>query len=140
MFVINENRLTNILKYLNEQKSLLEYYYELNTKVPGYLFIKDENNLPFLACNWNEGDLTVFPPSINYILFKRKDGLIKVISAKEFFEVNEKYLNDVPGFLQGTKVIPKKGYKRILRQTKKYKWEPISKTFSKYNLNQLIDL
>ncbi len=139
-YIISENRLSALLKYLNEQQTLANYYSDLNIHVPGYLYIKDADNNAYLASNWNEGELTVFPPSINYILFKRKDGLIKVIEAKEFYDVNHKLLDEIPGFLQGTKVISKKGYKKILKTAKKGKWEPVTKVFTKYNFSQLIDL
>ena len=82
----------------------------------------------------------MFPPYLDYVLFHQTDGVIKVISYVEFVEKFKKQLLDVPGFLQDTKVIPKKHSKSINKKTKKMKWTPITKSFTKQSLNIFMDL
>jgi len=46
---------------------------------------------------------------------------------------------DVPGFIKGTKVIPKKTSGKVFRIMKKQKFMKISHTFQKESLKKLID-
>lgn len=138
-YFLKEEKLSGILRYTDEKDALQTYYDDLNTIVPKYYFLKDENNNPYLATEWKEHTMTVFPPFIDYILFHQTDGVLKVIDFSEFKLKLDKHLLDVPGFLQGTKVISKKTTKLLNKQARKYKWSPVSKSFSKLHLHGFMD-
>lgn len=135
-----EEKLSGILRYIDEKDALQSYYDDLDTLLPKYYFIKDEQEQSYIATEWKEHDTIVFPPYLDYLLFHQTDGVIKVISYVEFVEKFKKQLLDVPGFLQDTKVIPKKNSKSINKKTKKMKWTPITKSFTKQSLNIFMDL
>ncbi|WP_025724780.1 hypothetical protein [Acholeplasma granularum] len=137
---IKEDKLSDILRYIDEKDGLQRYYDDLNTLVPKYYFLKDEQNISYIATEWKEHDTIVFPPHLDYILFHGEQGIVKVIDYKLFLNKFGKYLLDVPGFLQDTKVIPPKLSKKLNRKVKKYKWEPVSKNFTKQNLHVLMDI
>ncbi|CDR30841.1 Uncharacterised protein [Acholeplasma oculi] len=136
---IKEEKLSGVLRYIDERDALQKYYKDLDIILPKYHFIEDENHEPFIAIEWKENTQVVFPPYLDYLLFNQTDGMIKVISYQEFLKNHDKHLQDVPGFLQGTKVIPKKTYKLLNKKAKKHKWEPVSKSFTKINLNAFMD-
>ncbi len=138
-FFFREDKLTALLRYSDEIDALQNYYDDLDTLVPKYYFIKDENNTPYTAVEWQENTMIVFPPYLDYVLFHQHDGLLKVIDYKEFLAKNEKLLIDVPGFLQGTKVMTKKVFKKLSKSARKDKFSPIQKQFSKYHLHMLMD-
>jgi len=138
-FFVKEDKLSGALRYIDEIKVLQDYYDDLETIVPKYHLIKDENNKPYFACEWKEMTLTVIPPYTDLLLFHQADGVLKVIDYQEFLEKNKKLLLDVPGFLQGTKVIPKKQVKKLSKSAKKDKWIPVSHSFAKYHLHELLD-
>lgn len=137
---IKDEKLSGILRYIDEKDALQSYYDDLDTLLPKYYFIKDEQEQSYIATEWKEHDTIVFPPFLDYVLFHQTDGVIKVISYGEFVEKFNKQLLDVPGFLQDTKVIPKKHSKSINKKTKKMKWTPITKSFTKQSLNIFMDL
>lgn len=137
---IKDEKLSGILRYIDEKDALQRYYDDLDTLLPKYYFIKDEQEQSYIATEWKEHDTIVFPPFLDYVLFHQTDGVIKVISYDEFVEKFNKQLLDVPGFLQDTKVIPKKHSKSINKKTKKMKWTPITKSFTKQGLNIFMDL
>jgi len=138
-YFIREDKMNAILRYTDELEALQEYYEDLNTVVPKYYFIKDEQQNPYTAIEWEELTITVFPPYLDYILFHQKDGILKVIDYKEFLAKHERILLDVPGFLPGTKVMTKKTLKKLSKSARKDKFNPVSKQFSKYHLHQLMD-
>lgn len=137
---LREEKLSGILRYIDEKKNLQSYYDDLDTILPKYYFIKDENDEPFIATEWKEGETIVFPPFLDYILFHQSEGIIKVIAYEAFVQKFNKILLDVPGFLQDTKVMPKNKSKSINKKTKKGKWTPVSKSFTKQHLNLFMDL
>jgi len=136
---IREEKLSGILRYIDEKNALQAYYDDLDTILPKYYFIKDEDDISYIATEWKEHETIVFPPYLDYILFHQNEGIIKVIAYDEFVEKFKKQLLDVPGFLQDTKVIPKKHSKAINKKTKKTKWQPVTKSFTKQSLNIFMD-
>lgn len=136
---IREEKLSGILRYIDEKKALQAYYDDLDTILPKYYFIKDEADVNYIATEWKEHETIVFPPYLDYILFHQNEGIIKVIAYDEFVDKFKKQLLDVPGFLQDTKVIPKKYSKAINKKTKKTKWQPVTKSFTKQSLNIFMD-
>lgn len=137
---LKEDKISGILRYIDEKPALQAYYDDLDTLLPRYYFIKDEQDIPYIATEWKEQETIVFPPYLDYVLFHQTDGVIKVISYEELILKFNKQLLDVPGFLQDTKVIPKKYSKTINKKTKKGKWTPVSKSFTKQSLNIFMDL
>ena len=115
-----------------------KYYQELETYVPKYHFLVTEKKDVVLGIEWKEHTLTVFPPYLDYC-FYRLANEIKVISYEELLPLIDKYIIDVPGFIKGTKVIPKKTAKKVFRIMKKTKFMKISHTFQKETVKKLLD-
>jgi hypothetical protein len=133
-----KDKLSSILRYLDDLLELQAYYQELDTYVPKYHFLIENSNRLAIGIEWKEHKLTVFPPYIDY-LFYRDQEIIKVIKFDEAYALIEKYLQDVPGFIKGTKVIPKKLSKKVFKIMKKTKFTQYNHTFSKVDLRKLID-
>lgn len=137
---LSDEKLSGILRYIDEKDDLQNYYDDMDTILPKYYFIKDEHDTSYITTEWKENDTIVFPPFLDYILFHQTDGVIKVIDYEAFVDKFKSSLLDVPGFLQNTKVIPKKKSKRINRKTRKTKWQPVTKNFSKQHLSIFMDV
>lgn len=137
---LSDEKLSGILRYIDEKDDLQSYYDDMDILLPKYYFIKDEHDTSYIATEWKENESIVFPPFLDYILFHQTDGVIKVIDYNAFVQKFKSSLLDVPGFLQDTKVIPKKKSKRINRKTRKTKWDPITKSFTKQHLSVFMDV
>lgn len=138
-FFMKESKLSAVLRYLEDAEKLEAFYASSHVVVPEYSFIKDENDKPYLAFEWKEGQATIFPPFVDYILYRHQDQSVKVISYTDFLDKAGKFLSEVPGFLQGTKVVSKKYQAKANKVARKGKFHPISKQFSTYRLHQLLD-
>jgi hypothetical protein len=136
--VLGKDKLANILRYLDDLGELQTYYKELETYVPKYHFLSTEKKELVVGIEWKEHTLTVFPPHLDYV-FYRLPNEIKVISYEELFPLIEKYTMDVPGFIKGTKVIPKKLSPKVFRIMKKTKFMKVRHTFQKETVKKLID-
>ncbi|HRX45618.1 MAG TPA: hypothetical protein P5091_06210 [Acholeplasmataceae bacterium] len=136
--LLPKEKLSSILRYLDDLHELQKYYQELETYVPKYHFLVTEKKDLVVGIEWKEHTLTVFPPHLDYC-FYRVSNEIKVISYEELYPIIEKYLIDVPGFIKGTKVIPKKASGKVFRLMKKTKFMKISHTFQKETVKKLLD-
>ncbi|MCR3905798.1 MAG: hypothetical protein NUK62_02040 [Tenericutes bacterium] len=136
--LMSKEKLHQIFRYLDDLYELQNYYKELDTYVPKYHFLTTEKKKLVIGIEWKEHTLTVFPPQLDYI-FYRVGNEIKVISYEEVLPLLEKNLQDVPGFIKGTKVIPKKTAKKVYKTMKKTKFMLINHTFSKENVKRLLD-
>lgn len=136
--ILPKEKLNSILRYLDDLYELQKYYKELDTYVPRYLFLKDEEKRLFIGIEWKELTLTVFPPYLDYV-FYRVGEQIRIVAYEDVLEAIEKHLLDVPGFIKGTKVISKKLNKRIYRIMKKTKFTNVEKTFTKELCKHLLD-
>lgn len=137
-FVLPTDKLTAVFRYLDDIVELQKYYKELNTYVPRYHFLSIESHQLTIGIEWNEQTLTVFPPYIDYV-FYRLNGEIKVLMAKEVLDTLNKFLEDVPGFIRGTKVLNKKWLKKAHKVMKKTKFAKVDHTFTKENVRKLLD-
>ncbi len=134
-----EDKLSDLLRYVDEQHELQLYYKDKDIYVPNYYVVADDEKSIHLAIEWEEGNHTVFPPHLSYIYYI--SGLeSKTLPYTEVMAKIEKYTNNVPGFLQNTKVTDPKQMKRIMRTIKKTKFTPIEKTLIRVELSQIIDL
>ncbi len=138
-FSIKPDKLNAIYRYVDDFYELQKYYQELDTYVPLYHFLRTEKNKLIVGMEFKEHALTVFPPHLDYV-FYRVNQEIKVYGATELIEVLDKYLQDVPGFIKGTKVIPKKLVKKAHKAIKKHTFEKVSHTFEKVDFKYLIDI
>lgn len=138
-FVLDTKKLNAIYRYLDELYELQKYYQELDTYVPTYHFLKTEEKKLIIGIEFKEHSLTMFPPEIDYVFYRSKDE-IKVFKAKQVLEILDKLLIDVPGFIKGTKVVPKKQMKKVHRLMKKTKFDLVEHTFEKDVLKHLIDV
>lgn len=136
--VLSKDKLSGILRYLDDLTELQKYYQELETYVPKYHFLVNEKKELMIGIEWKEHTLTVFPPHIDYV-FYRLPNEIKVISFDEVYPLIEKLIIDVPGFIKGTKVIPKKTSGKVFKILKKHKFMKISHTFQKESVKKLLD-
>lgn len=136
-YVIPTNKLYDVLRYQQDIKELERYYQDEKINVPKYVYLKDEDEKIYLACEWEEGMPTIFPPHID-IIFYKYDSMMKMIYAKEVLETLEP--NDLPGFIQGTKIVDEKCAKRARRILKKVRFTMVTETFSSITLDKLVDL
>lgn len=134
---VSTEKLSAILRYLDEMIQLHNYYKDLNTYVPKYLLFKDGRK-PIFSVEWKEGELTVFPPYLDYVIY-RVAGKLKMVAYEDFLNQNQKYLMDVPGFLKGTSVLTKKFSKKVHGSMKKVKFNTIEQQFMHLNLHELMD-
>jgi len=138
-FKMKPDKLDAIYRYVDEFYDLQKYYQDLDTYVPQYHFLKTEKNQLIVGIEFKEHTLTVFPPHLDYV-FYRVHQEIKVYPSTEVIEVIEKFLQDVPGFIKGTKVIPKKFGKKAHKAIKKHTFDKVSHTFEKADFKYLIDI
>ncbi len=135
---VDKIKLHDVFRYLDDQYELQEYYKELQTYVPRYHFLTNDKKELVLGMEWKENTLTVFPPYIDYLFYRQGDQ-IKVVSYREATPLLEKYLEDVPGFIKGARVVTKTNLKKVKRIMKKTKFLETNHTFAKTNLKQLMD-
>lgn len=135
---ISKDKSQAIFRYMDDLLELQKYYQELDTYVPKYHMLTTETKDFVLGIEWKEHTLTVFPPYLDYV-FYRVGNEIKIISYDELFPLIEKYLQDVPGFIKGTKVISKKQARKVYKILKKTKFTKINHTFAKENIKRLLD-
>lgn len=134
-----EDKLSDILKYIDEQYELQQYYKNDNVYVPNYYIISDEDNRVYFAMEWEEGNSTVFPPHLDYIYYI--SGLeSKILPYNEVMAKIEKFTTNVPGFIQNTKVTDPKQIKKISKTLRKTKFTPVDISLSRVDLNKVIDL
>lgn len=138
-FILRNEKLNAIYRYLNDLYDLQKYYQEMETYVPSYHFLKTEEKKLVIGIEFKEHTLTVFPPEIDYVFYRAKEQ-IKVFSASQVLETLDKLVQDVPGFIKGTKVIPKKNLKKVHRLMKKTKFDLVEHTFEKEVLMHLLDI
>ncbi len=136
--VLPKEKLSSIFRYLDDLAELQKYYQELETYVPKYHFLVTEKNDLVTGIEWKEHTLTVFPPYLDYV-FYRLPNEIRVISYEELLPLIEKFIMDVPGFIKGTKVIPKKTSGKVFKIMKKQKFIKVSHTFQKETVKKLLD-
>ncbi len=134
-----ETKLNACLKYINEQYDLHRYYNEQKIYVPNYLLAVDEEGKVFFNIDWQEGKPTVFPPHLDYIYYR--SGLnTKIISYDEVIAKIEKFTQNVPGFIENTKVIDTKMVKKVVKVLRKTKFSSFEKTLIRIDINQVIDI
>lgn len=141
IYFCSQDKLNDILKYVNEQYSLQRYYRDQGIYVPNYYVVVDEKGILHFAIHWQEGQLTVFPPHLDYVYYNtNKATKTVIIPYPELIAKIEKLTTNVPGFLENTKVITnKKQSKRIIRTLKKAKFTSVEKNFKRIDLNQIMD-
>ena len=138
-FIMHTDKLSAIYRYLDDHYELQKYYQDLDTYVPPYHFLKTESKKLVIGIEFKEHTMTVFPPYLDYV-FYRVQNEIKVLNALEVLEMLDSYIQDVPGFIKGTKVLPKKFMKKAHKAIKKHDFEKISHTFEKVDLKYLLDV
>lgn len=136
--LLPKDKLHAIFRYLDDLAELQKYYQELETYVPKYHFLVTEKKELKTGIEWKEHTLTVFPPFLD-VVFYRLPNEIKVIRYDELYPLIEKYLIDVPGFIKGTKVMPKKLSSKVYRIMKKTKFTQVTHTFQKETVKKLLD-
>ncbi len=133
-----KEKLSAILRYLDDHVDLQNYYKELETYVPKYHFLSTDKKSLVLGIEWKEHTLTVFPPFLDYVFYRLTNEII-VVDYQELYPLIEKYLLDVPGFIKGTKVMEKKTAKKIYHVMKKTKFTKVTLQFKKEQMKRLID-
>ena len=134
-----QTKLNECLKYVNEQYDLHRYYKEQNVIVPNYFVSIGENDKVHFTMEWREGTRVVFPPHIDYIYYRF--GLdTKTLPYDEVMAKIEKFTENVPGFIENTKVISLKRMKKIDKIIKKTKFTQVKTTFTRIELDKVIDI
>lgn len=133
-----KEKLSNILRYIDDLLELQKYYQELETYVPKYHFLVTDKHHVVTGIEWKEHTLTVFPPHLDYVFYRLNNEIV-VIAYEELYALIEKFVVDVPGFIKGTKVLQKKTAHKVYRIMKKYKFAKITTQFKKENIKKLLD-
>lgn len=136
--LVSKENLASILRYTDDNFELQKFYRDLETYVPYYYILLDNEKQVNLAIEWTDDTLTVIPPHLDYIFFNRGNDVI-IIKYSEVEEQIGKYLDDVPGFLRNTLVVPKKNKKRVLKVMRKHKFTKINDRFTKIDIKTLLD-
>lgn len=136
--LLPKEELHAIFRYLNDIFELQNYYRDLQTYVPKYHFFTLDTKDLAIGIEFREQTLTVLPPRIDY-LFYYVNNEMKVIDYEDAFTLIEKHLQKVPGFIEGTYVVPKKTAKKIHKILRKTKFEQTNHTFTKISVKQLLD-
>lgn len=136
--LIEKNKLHEILRYTDDLVDLQLYYKDLDTYVPRYHILVENKEKIVYAIEWKENTLTVFPPHLDYI-FYRLGQEIRVVGYEEVQPLFEKLVMDVPGFIKGTTVLPKKTSKKAFSIMKKTKFTKVAHTFIKTQMRYLLD-
>lgn len=137
--ILEKDKLDAILRYENDKEMLMKHYEPYDTIVPHYQFFKNENNPFLIFVKWRELTSTVFPPHLDYVLYETEKQT-KIISYDLLIKHLEKELDNVPGFIPGTKVILSKNVKKARRRIRKIKEASISANLVEVGLNELIDI
>lgn len=136
--MVSKEKLAAILRYTDDNFELQKFYRDLETYVPYYYILLDNEQQVNLAIEWSDDSLTVIPPHLDYLFFNRGND-VTIMKYSEVEEEISKFLDEVPGFLRNTLVVPKKNKKRILRIMRKHKFTKINNRFTKIELNTLLD-
>lgn len=137
--LVDKKKLDLFLTFEAEYEKLTKYYKEENIVIPKIQYMLDEmNNSLFTAIEWNEETKTIFPSFIDYVIYKTPTDS-KIILAKEVINLLDRYISDLPGFMQGTKVINPKSEKKCKKLMKKGKFSFVVRKFKSTNQTQLID-
>ncbi|HHW80037.1 MAG TPA: hypothetical protein GX742_04430 [Acholeplasmataceae bacterium] len=136
--MISKDNLSAILRYTDDNLELQKFYRDLETYVPYYYILLNNENEINLAIEWTDDTLTVIPPHLDYI-FYNKGSEVVILKYNEVSEQISKFLDDVPGFLRNTLVVPKKNKKKVLKVMRKYKFTKINDRFTKIDLKTLLD-
>lgn len=137
--LISSNRLNDILRYTHEQEELAKYYKDDNIVVPPYFFVRDKLGKLYVCMELREHTNTVFPPKIDLVYY-HYNNLVKIINYNSLLDKVTKYLNEVPGFIPGTKVLHKKRSKKVHKIIRKTKFTPPNNEFDLVELKDIIDL
>lgn len=134
-----EQKLNDCLKYINEQYDLHRYYKEQNVIVPNYHVVVDDTDKVHFTMEWKENTRVVFPPHIDYIYYRY--GLdTKILPFDEVMAKIAKFTENVPGFIENTKVIEAKKGKKIDKLLKKTKFTTIKSTLMRIDLERVVDI
>lgn len=134
-----ESKLKDCLKYVYEQYELHRFYKEQEVIVPNYKIVKDENEQIYFTIEWRENTKILFPPHIRYIYYYYGNEF-KILPYDEVMAKLERFTISVPGFIENTKVIDVKNIKKVHKIVKKLKVTPITLSFKKVQLENIIDI
>lgn len=136
--LVETNKLSSVLRYIEDNLELQKFYQQSNTYVPHYHFLINNEQQLKLAFEWRYDTLTVLPPNLDYIFLNRGSD-ISIIKYNEFFELAKKYLEDVPGFIKNTKVVQANNLKKINKILKRKKFSEVLDVFSNIDHTKLLD-
>lgn len=136
--LLAEDKLSSILRYVDDSLELHNHYKDLDTYVPPYHFLLNEEDEVKLAIEWQDDTLTVLPPYLDYIFFSRNNDM-NIVKYEEASKQLSKYLEEVPGFIRNTLVVTKKGRRRALRTMRRYKFSKVTNRFTKIEMTTLLD-
>lgn len=133
-----KDRLNSILRYMDDHLELQKYYQDSNTYLPYYYLLVNNEGRLRVSIEWQYDTLTVIPPFVEFIFLNRGNE-VNIIRYDEFLEQADKFLEDVPGFIKGTKVVSKKNLKKINKILKKNKFSKVLEVFTKIDHSNILD-
>lgn len=136
-YMVDNKIMNDVLRYQTDMFDLQKYYKEDNIIVPRYVFLVDDQDAIHLAAEWSEGSAIILPAHID-IVFYKFDNQLKMIYAREVLDsVNP---DDLPGFIQGTKIINQKAAKKARKIMHKTRFTMVTESFESTTLDTLVDL
>ncbi len=140
MYYMEKDYLNQILKYQYIIESIKTYLKNDDITVPNYLFFKPLNgNTVKTAIEWIHGVNTVFPPKLDYVIYK-KDGKEMLYSFDEVNKAIAKHLSELPIFVKDTRISAKHSFKKILKIMNKNKFRELEDNFIRIDIEDIIDI
>lgn len=136
--LVEKNKLQSIHRYINDMLILQKHYQSDDIYVPYYYFFLNQNKELKVAFEWKYDELTVIPAYVDYILLNRNFE-INYIKFDEFFELADKYLEPVPGFIRDTYVVTKRNKRRINKILRSNKYSKFLEKLTKIDHTKLLD-
>lgn len=134
-----EKKLNECLKYVNEQYDLHRYYKEQDVVVPNYFVSIGKDDKVHFMMEWKEGTRVLFPPHIDFIYYRF--GLeTKILPYDEVMAKISKFTENVPGFIENTKVISLKRISKVIKIVKKTKFTQVKDPLTRIELDKVIDI
>lgn len=136
-----KDKLDEVCRYQRSVESLREYYHnEVEVNVVEAIFDKITNEYG-ISTTWTVGTPMVFPPHLSYIYIKDEQNLPFLVRNADFFSIVGKYLIEIVNFLPDMYILKAKqakSAKKLLGKLRKV--AIIDQNFKSIRLSNLLDV
>lgn len=141
MVYVEKDKLEEILRYHAENKKLRKHYEKEEIETPQYTLLLDQDSRQlFRAVEWEEGTKTIFPPNLDFVIYRPIEGDLKMYKYQDLVKDLGKLFYDLPGFIKGTKILDDPAYKKADKIMYKNKFIAITRKYEKVDVTRLIDI